>query len=169
MKRTLPLLLALAALTAAGASAAAPPFPPPAAPSVIIHSASQEDAGAFPKTYTVTIGKTALSIPAWEEKGMPMVPLRQSAETLGYTVTRLAASGETILESREHRILLRDDSPTVFVRTKESAAGNRTIELPLPTAVRDDILYVPLDFFTYFSNYTSLVGQHISIIPAGRK
>lgn len=70
-----------------------------------------------------------------------MVPLRATAEQLGYTVNREETAGHYRVENESDVLLVEQDS-------RDYDLNNRRSTLPAAMEIRDGVAYVPIDAFT---------------------
>lgn len=154
MKKTILLITALCVVTVAGALCA---------------SATKVSAAASTSAYTLTVNgkeiqtsKTGLM--PFEHKGTVLVPLRATAESLGYEVSWIAADKAIRVEDRIQSVTVKNGS-TLAKFTGKLKVINLTqdVELPEPVQSKKGVTYVPASFFEPFFNEVVVKEGNVSI------
>lgn len=120
------------------------------------------------KPAKVTVNGAALDGSAYYRNGVLMVPLRETAEALGYTFDYDEKSGAVIVD--DHYIqkaeLTVNSAEVKFTGLLSVIDLSRDITLPAQTAVRDGTVYAPSDIFVEFMNDVNVSGSSVDISPS---
>jgi len=155
MKKIMIFIAALCVVTAAGALYAS------------TSAAKVSATGA--QEYTLTVNGRAVQVNTaeqmpFEHKGTVMVPLRATAESLGYEVSWIAVEKAVRVEDRIQSVLLKQGSTQAKFTGKLKVINlNQDVELPVPVQSRKGIMYVPTAFFEPFFNEVVIKEGNISI------
>nr|WP_154891221.1 copper amine oxidase N-terminal domain-containing protein [Paenibacillus xylanexedens] len=132
-------------------------------------SATKASAAASTPEYTLTVnGKeiqtSKTKLMPFEQKGTVLVPLRATAESLGYKVSWIAADKATRVEDSIQSVIVKEGN-TLAKFTGKLKVINLThdVELPVPVQSRKGITYVPASFFEPFFNEVIVKEGNVSI------
>ncbi|WP_145333042.1 copper amine oxidase N-terminal domain-containing protein [Paenibacillus xylanexedens] len=132
-------------------------------------SATKVSAAASAPAYTLTVnGKeiqtSKTELMPFEHKGTVLVPLRATAESLGYEVSWIAADKAIRVEDRIQSVIVKDGS-TLAKFTGKLKVINLTqdVELPVPVLSKKGVTYVPASFFEPFFNEVVVKEGSVSI------
>lgn len=107
-----------------------------------------------------------LPAPVHNKEGVVMVPLRRTAESLGYTVTWDEAAQRTRVDMS---IAYMDFAPAMKdyerIGKLKHININYLYDFGAPPELIEGVLYVPADVFTAFYNDVSVEGNAVSILP----
>lgn len=132
-------------------------------------SAAQVSAAASTPEYTLTVnGKeiqtSKTELMPFEQKGTVLVPLRATAESLGYTVNWIAADKAIRVEDSIQSVIVKDGSTQAKFTGKLKVINlTQDVELPVPVQSRKGITYVPASFFEHFFNEVIVKEGNVSI------
>lgn len=130
-----------------------------------------EESPAF--TIQVGLDKKELSLDGlprqpYREGDVLMVPLRRIAEALGYQVGWDGKTGAITVDDNyiQKATLYNGTTEVVFDSHLKIIDVSRTVDNAVPTVIHDGYTYVPLDFFTEFSNDVSEENGVILVAPS---
>lgn len=93
-----------------------------------------------------------------------MVPLRQTAEALGYTVSWMPEEKAVRVEDVIQWALVKSGSQTVpFTGKLKIINLTQEVDLPAPVQTRKGVTYVPASFFEPFFNEVVVKDGSVSI------
>ncbi len=123
--------------------------------------------------YTIIAGGKGLDLSdlpqaPYEVGNSVMVPLRRTAEALGYQVSWDAETGAiTVEDAYVQKATLWDGTERVVFKGKLQIIDmSREIENGEKTAVYDGCTYVPAEFFKEFLNDVTAAGTTITVAPS---
>lgn len=132
-------------------------------------SATKVSAAASEPAYTLTVNGKAIQtskpeLMPFEHKGTVLVPLRATAESLGYKVSWIAADKAIRVEDSIQSVIVKESS-TLAKFTGKLKVINLTqdVELAVPVQSRKGITYVPASFFEPFFNEVVVKEGNVSI------
>lgn len=107
-----------------------------------------------------------LPAPAHSRDGVVMVPLRRTAEALGYTVTWDGEMNRTKLDMSIAYMFFSPGMKDYERMGKLRHINiNHIYEFGAPPELIEGVLYVPAEVFTAFFNDVSVEGNEVSILP----
>lgn len=107
-----------------------------------------------------------LPAPVHNKNGVVMVPLRRTAEALGYTVTWDAAARRTRVDmSIAYMYFTPGMKEYERIGKLKNININYLYEFGAPPELIEGVLYVPAKVFTAFYNDVSVAGNAVSILP----
>ena len=97
-----------------------------------------------------------------------MIPLRKTAEALGYRVEWDAETGNIIVDDDyiQGALLHSGTAKAVFTGHLKVIDMSREVENSAETVIYDGCTYVPADFFEEFFNDVAVDGMNISVSPS---
>ncbi|MBU5353383.1 copper amine oxidase N-terminal domain-containing protein [Paenibacillus barcinonensis] len=100
----------------------------------------------------------------YEQKGTVMVPLRATAESLGYKVSWIAADKAIRVEDSIQSVIVKDGSTQAKFTGKLKVINlTHDVELPVPVQSKKGVTYVPASFFEPFFNEVVVKEGNVSI------
>ena len=122
--------------------------------------------------YTLTVNGTEIDLSdlpraIYESDGHIMIPLRKTAEALGYRVEWDAETGNITVDDYIQGALLHSGTAkAVFTGHLKVIDMSREVENSAETVIYDGYTYVPADFFEEFINDVTVDGMNISVSPS---
>lgn len=120
------------------------------------------------KPAAVTAGGTKLETTAFYKDGVLMVPLRETAEALGYTFDYDEKSGTAVVDDHyiQKAALTVGSADVKFTGHLSIIDMSRDVTLSAQTVVRNDVVYAPSDIFVEFMNDVNVSGSSVDISPS---
>ena len=107
-----------------------------------------------------------LPAPAHNKDGVVMVPLRRTAEALGYTVMWDKDTNQTRLDMSIAYMYFSPGMKDYERMGKLKVINiNHIYEFGAPPELIEGVLYVPAEVFTAFYNDVSIAGNEVTILP----
>ncbi|PYE47211.1 copper amine oxidase N-terminal domain-containing protein [Paenibacillus barcinonensis] len=132
-------------------------------------SAAKVSAAASTPEYSLTVNgrvvevKRAERMP-FEQKGTVMVPLRATAEALGYKVSWIAAEKAVKVDESIQFAMVKEGSMQVQYTGKLKIINlSQDVELPAAVQSIKGVMYVPVTFFEPFFNEIIVNEGNVSI------
>lgn len=122
--------------------------------------------------YTLTVNGTEIDLSdlpraIYESDGHIMIPLRKTAEALGYRVEWDAETGNiTVDDYIQGAHLHSGTTKAVFTGHLKVIDMSREVENSAETVIYDGYTYVPAEFFEEFFNDVAVDGMNISVSPS---
>ncbi|PZT55613.1 copper amine oxidase N-terminal domain-containing protein [Paenibacillus silvae] len=132
-------------------------------------SATKVSAAASVPSYTLTVNGKAIQtskpgLMPFEQKGTVMVPLRATAESLGYKVSWIAADKAIRVEDSIQSVVVKDGSTQAKFTGKLKVINlTHDVELAVPVQSKKGVTYVPASFFEPFFNEVVVKEGNVSI------
>lgn len=140
------------------------------AAAVILLSAAAVFADGTAYTLTVNgadIDLSDLPRAIYESDGHIMIPLRKTAEALGYRVEWDAETGNITVDDYIQGALLHSGTAkAVFTGHLKVIDMSREVENSAETVIYDGYTFVPAEFFEEFFNDVAVDGMNISVSPS---
>lgn len=152
MKKVVMFITALCVVTVAGA----------------LYASAGKVSAAAP-AYTLTVNGKPMQVSKselmpYEQKGTVLVPLRATAEALGYKVSWVAAEKAVSVEDRIQSALVKSGSTQVKFTGKLKIINlSQDMVLPVPAQTKKGTMYVPASFFEPFFNEVVVKEGNVSI------
>ena len=123
--------------------------------------------------YTLTVNGAVIDLSdlpraIYEIDGHIMIPLRKTAEALGYRVEWDAETGNITVDDDyiQGAHLHSGTTKAVFTGHLKVIDMSREVENSAETVIYDGYTYVPAEFFEEFFNYVAVDGMNISVSPS---
>lgn len=123
--------------------------------------------------YTLTVNGTEIDLSdlpreIYESDGHIMIPLRKTAEALGYRVEWDAETGNITVDDDyiQGAVLHSGTTKAVFTGHLKVIDMSREVENAVETVIYEGYTFVPAEFFEEFFNDVVVDGMSVSVAPS---